>query len=171
MKKEATTIKTKVKIYKIKDSKELKEAGNNFKKIKKLAYFKSEKFNVIPDSGIERVLRAVAAKASTLTEVQINNCALGTTGGHTKASTTLNTETYRKNISSVSHSGRYLYTTSYYLPGDCNGNFREEGVFIDGDGTGFVDTGYPLSLVDLTAAEGDKTTSEALLIERVFLFR
>jgi hypothetical protein len=94
---------------------------------------------------------------------------LGTVAGHTDASTQLNTETYRKNISSCSYRDNVLYTTSWYLPGDCTGNFREEGIFINGE-VATANSGYPLSLVDLTAAEGDKTSTDGLLIERIITF-
>ena len=170
MEKELLQIKSIIKIYKIKDTPEYRKVKDDIEKVKELAYFKSEKKNVICDEGIERILQGVAGDFTLVADLMVNNCALGTTAGHTKTSSQLNAETYRKNISSCSFSGRVLYTTSYYLPTDCSGNFREEGIFLDGI-VATANSGYAFSLVDLDATEGDKTINEALLVERVITFR
>jgi len=164
-------IKTKgiVSIYKIKDK--LIKPGDSFDDLKKKAYFRSTKNNVICYVGLRCIVSLLSAHNDDYLdwdELYINNSALGDTAGHTDQSTQLNSESYRKNISSCSYSENELYTTSWYLPGDCSGNYREEGIFIGGDLT--ANSGYPLSLVDLTAAEGDKTSSDGLLIERKIIF-
>jgi len=169
MKNEIIKTKGKVSIYKIKDK--LIKPGDSFDDLKKKAYFKSTKNNVICHVGLRCITAILSAHNDDYvdwSELFINNVALGGTAGHTKASTSLNNELYRKNISSCSYSMNKIYTTSWYLPGDCVGNYREEGVFINGDLT--VDSGYPFSLVDLTAAEGDKTADDGLLVEREIIF-
>lgn len=169
MKKESIKTKGIVRIYKIKDK--LIKPSDSFEDLKKKAYFKSIKHNVICYVGLRCITALLSAHNDDYVdweEIFINNVALGDTAGHTDASTALNGELYRKNISSCSYSLNKLYTTSWYLPGDCAGNYREEGVFINGDLT--ADSGYPFSLVDLTAAEGDKTADDGLLVEREITF-
>ena len=169
MKQEKIGTKSRVSIYKIKDK--LIKPSDSFDDLKKKAYFKSEKHNVICYVGLRCITALLSGHNDDYLdwdELLINNVALGSTAGHTDASTSLNVELYRKNISSCSYSLNKLYTTSWYLPGDCNGNYREEGIFINGNLT--ADSGYPFSIVDLTAAEGDKTATDGLLVEREITF-
>jgi hypothetical protein len=182
MRTEKIQLKTKVNIFKIKDGDKLKNALSDLEKIKRpevwdfdnikdLAYFHEENKNTICYIGLKWICAILSdhnEEGVDYDELFINECALGTTGGHTDASTALNVETYRKNISSASYSANKLYVTSWYLPAECSGNFREEGIFIKGLGT--VNSGYPLSIVDLTAAQGDKTTADGILVERRIIF-
>jgi len=164
-----------VNIYKINDCEEYRDllADKNFDGIKKLAYLKSHKKNVVALVGRERIARTVAGEATisiqdTNAETFPNVCAIGTSDvAHNENSTTLHTEVFRTLITSRSHSDNQFRTLSHYLPEDCDGNFREEAVFMEGDDA-VADSGYLLSVVALSAAEGNKTSSDALIVERIF---
>jgi hypothetical protein len=176
IKKEGMFIATKVNIFKVPDGPEYREAlrKKDFEAIKKLATFRSQKKNVIPVVGREQIGKILSGHCSVQVkdeagETWINKCALGTSSTpFTENSTKLGAEAFRKNVSSASYSGKVLRILSHYLPEDISGNFREEGVFING--TDEKDSGVAFSLINLSAAEGDKSSLEALLIERVITF-
>ncbi len=165
-----------VDIYKIKVSPEAKEAEkrNDDEKLKKLAYFHSVKKNVIPIIGRERINRILAGEASisnkdTIGESYPNISAIGTSNTvPTENSTKLTNEVFRKYIQSRLYNGNILWIMSRYLPEDCNGSFREEAIFFEGN-KDVKDSGYPISIINLTAAEGDKTELEYLIIDRKFI--
>lgn len=121
--------------------------------------------NIIPTVGRARLAAALIGAISGVDEVEVNKSALGT-GTTTPANgdTTLDTETFRKDIASLSQSQNIFYGTAFYLASDTSGTFYEHGIFIDG--TASADTGVLLSRVLLNAPTGiAKSGTETLTIE------
>jgi len=160
-----------VNIYKIKDCREYRKLLKNgeIDKIKKLAYFKSTKHNLITNKGLERIARVLAGNVNlSIVEIAPSICAIGDgTGTHTASSTQLFSEKYRKYVSSrESYQNKFLIL-SHYLPEECTGQFTEEGIFIAGD-VETANSGVLLSVIALSQSEGNKTNTNALIIERLF---
>lgn len=153
---------------------EKKRVKKLFEEIKSLAYFKSKKKNTVAMVGRARIMKVLAAEANISTkdtnaETFPNVCAIGTDDtAHTENSTTLYTETFRKLLSSRQSEDNKLKAFSHYYPADCDGNFREEAIFMDADDE-TADDGVLLSVVSLSAAEGNKTSSDGLIVERTFI--
>ena len=164
----------KVDIYKISDSLEYRRAlaRNDIEAIKNLAKVHFVKHNVVPKTGREQLGKILTKHCSWQAsdddaETWINYCAIGTSDtAHTENSTKLHSESFRKLVASGSYSSNIFKTTSHYLPDDCDGSFREEEVVIEG--TDVADSGVAFSIISLSSAEGNKSDSEALLIERTF---
>jgi len=168
----------KVNIYKIKDSPGIEKELENIKagdedKLLKLSYFHSTKKNVIPMVGRQQFCKVLAGEATVsgydlLGESFPNISAIGTSATvPTENSTKLTNEVFRKYVQSRSYNQNTLWVMSRYLKDDCEGSFREEAIFLQGD-LNIKDSGFPISIINLTAAEGDKTSSEYLIIERKF---
>jgi len=165
-----------VDIYKINDSPEARrelefiEAGEG-DKLEKLSYFHSTKKNIIPLEAREKICKLFTGEDITLEEFYLNISALGTSAAvPTENSTKLTNEVFRKFIQSRSRDKNTIFVMSRYLPEDCSGSFREEAVFLQGD-LEVKDSGCPLSIINLTATEGDKTDREYLIIERKFILK
>lgn len=177
-KKEILFFNEKVNIYKIKDSPGIEKELENIKagdedKLLKLSYFHSTKKNVIPMVGRQQFCKILAGEAEIsnydyLGESFPNISAIGTSNTvPTENSTKLTSEVFRKNIHSRSFDNNTFWIMSRYLKEDCEGEFREEAIFLQGN-KDIKDSGVPISIINLTAAEGDKTSSEYLIIDRKF---
>jgi hypothetical protein len=155
------------------EEKEKIRVQNIYSQIKNLAYFHSVKKNVVCLAGRKRICRILAGETSitskdTNAETFPNVCAIGTgTDAHTENSTTLHTEVFRKNIASREPKDNKLVVLSHYRKDDCEGNFKEEAIFMQGD-VDTADSGHLLSVVTLDVTEGNKTSSDALIVERTF---
>ena len=152
---------------------DFKERIKLFEELKKGAFLKSKKKNLIVDIGKRQIGKILTKYCEIQSlwddsgQTYPNKCALGTSdAGFTNSSTKLNNEVFRKNIASAQYTMTEFKIISWYTPSDCEGNFREEGIFFEG--TDEKDSGILFSAITLTAAEGDKTSEEALLIERTF---
>jgi hypothetical protein len=146
---------------------------NIYSQIKNLAYFHSVKKNVVCLAGRTQICKVLAGETvlstkDLLGETFPNVCAIGTDDtAHTENSTALYAEDFRKYISSRAPNNNQLVVLSHYLKEDCEGNYREEGVFMKAD-VDTADDGELLSVVALSATEGNKTSSDALIVERTF---
>lgn len=161
-----------VKIFKIKDCEKYRQflKEGNLEAIKSLSYFKSIRHNLITEVGLARMARVFAGDVGMeITEIAPSICAIGDgTGTHTTSSTQLFSEVYRKYVSSRASLGNKFIILSHYLPEECEGEFTEEGVFISGN-VATANSGVLLSVVALSQAEGNKSSSDALIVERTFI--
>ena len=165
----------KVEIFKIKDSPEYRELieKKDFAGLKKLAYFKSVKKNIVCLTGRTQICKVLAGETTisskdTNAETFPNVCAIGTDDtAHDENSTALFAEDFRKYISSRESNNNKLIVLSHYLPEDCEGEYREEAIFMEAD-IDTADDGVLLSVVALDANEGNKTSSDGLIVERTF---
>lgn len=121
--------------------------------------------NIIPTVGRQRIAKALIAGIASTGEISVNKSALGTgTTTPVNGDTTLDTETYRKDIASLSQNANIAYFTAFYTASDTSGTFYEHGIFING--TASADTGVLLSRVLLNAPTGiTKSGTETLTIE------
>ena len=91
----------------------------------------------------------------------INYVALGTDDTAPSAgNTTLGTESYRNAIASETNSNNIAYFTGFFSAIECNGTYKEAGLFSDG-GAG-ADTGILFSHV---AIDETKSVTETLTID------
>lgn len=117
--------------------------------------------NLIPTVGRTQIAKALASILATLPEIEINKTALGTgTTPPANGDTTLETETFRKNVASLTNTNNQVFVTAFYTALEVSGSFKEAGLFINGTAT--VDTGILLSRV---AIDITKSTSETLTID------
>lgn len=92
--------------------------------------------NVTCDDGRERIAKALSGNISTAAEIEVNYCAVGTSA--TAPATTdaqLGTETFRKEITSVTYADNKFYGTGFYAAGEGTGTLQEHGLFIEGSAT------------------------------------
>lgn len=75
--------------------------------------------------------------------------------------TTLETETYRNNVASLTSSGKVLYATGFFSATEFDGTIKEVGLFA-GAATGDPDTGL---LVNHAAVDETKSDTESLTID------
>ena len=119
--------------------------------------------NLIPTAGRNLVAQALAGSLSAIADIEINFTSLGT--GSTAADngdTTLETETFRKGVASVTVSNNQLFITAFYTAAEVTGTFNEAGVHINGSGT--PDSGILFSRVILSPAV-TKSAIETLTID------
>lgn len=116
--------------------------------------------NIIPTVG--RTLIANQLTDPTPTNVPVINYAALGTGTNTPANgdTTLQTETYRNAIASLTNASNIAYATAFYSASATSGTFREAGIFCDGSGS--ANTGVLLSRVAINIT---KTTSDTLTVD------
>lgn len=92
-------------------------------------------------------------------DMLVSHAALGTDAtAVAEGDTVLGTETYRNAIASRTNSGHIAYVTAFYNQTECNGTYKEAGIFCDG--TASADTGILLSHVniDVTKSNTQKLT-------------
>jgi hypothetical protein len=158
---------------KLKREKDENKRKDIYKEIKNLAYFHSVKKNVVCLAGRTQICKVLAGETvlstkDLLGETFPNVCAIGTDDtAHDENSTALYAEDFRKYISSREPKNNQLVVLSHYLKEDCEGNYREEAAFMKAD-VDTADDGELLSVVALDATEGNKTSSDALIVERTF---
>ena len=129
------------------------------KKLKKREVVK----NIVPTVARTAMARQLAGNNST--EMQGTYVALGTgTTTPTNGDTTLETETYRKALSSGINSNNIASLTGFFTAAEVSGTFREAAIFGDGaDSTasGSADTGIMYSRVAINIT---KSATETLTI-------
>lgn len=114
--------------------------------------------NLITNAGLTLIANNLTDPTPD-NDMLINYAALGTDATAVAlADTTLGTETYRNAIASLTNSANIAYATAYYNQTECNGTYKEAGIFCDG-GAG-ADTGILLSHVniDITKSLTEKLT-------------
>ena len=120
--------------------------------------------NIIPTVG-RTLLANNLTNSSPDNDPRINYTALGT--GSTAVAntdTTLDTETYRTTTASSTNSNNVAYVTAFYTATECNGTYKEAGLFCNG--TGAADSGVLFSRVLLNAPSGiAKTVTETLTVD------
>lgn len=157
----------------LKTEKDENKRKDIYKKIKGLAYLHSVKKNVVCLAGRTQICKVLAGEVSISTkdttfETFPNVCAIGTDDtAHTENSTALYAEDFRKYVASREPNNNKLIVLSHYLKEDCEGSYREEAVFMKAD-VDTADDGELLSAVALSEEEGNKTSSDALIVERTF---
>jgi len=91
----------------------------------------------------------------------INYVALGTDDTAPSAGdTTLGAESYRNTIASETNSNNIAYFTGFFSAVECNGTYKEAGLFADA--TGVADSGILFSFV---AIDETKAVTETLTID------
>ncbi len=104
-----------------------------------------KKTNIIPNTGLNVLARLLAGDTTYSGEINYGAFGSGDTA-FTLSSTQLNTEVYRKVISSLEHDGNIVWADWFIEAGDvANQNFEEFGAFIDGSAG--ANTGRAWSLV------------------------
>ncbi len=117
--------------------------------------------NLIPTVGRAQLAQALEAALAGISEVEINFTSLGTgVTAPDNADTTLETETFRKAVASLTSASNVLFVTAFYTAPEVTGTFKEAGIHING--TGSVDTGILFSRV---AIDVTKSASETLTID------
>jgi len=117
--------------------------------------------NLIPTVGRAQIAKALEAALSALSEIEINFTSLGTgLTAPANGDTTLETETFRKAVASLTSSSNQLFITAFYTAAEVSGTFKEAGIFINGTAT--LDSGVLFSRV---AIDVTKSTSETLTID------
>lgn len=117
--------------------------------------------NLIPTVGRAQIAKALEAALSTVSEIEINFTSLGTgLTAPANGDTTLETETFRKAVASLTSSSNQLFITAFYTAAEVSGTFKEAGIFINGTAT--LDSGILFSRV---AIDVTKSTSETLTID------
>jgi len=99
--------------------------------------------------------------ASPDNTMRVNYVALGTDDTAPSAGdTTLGTESYRNTIASETNSNNVAYFTGFFSATECNGTYKEAGLFADGEAG--ADTGILFSFV---AIDETKAITESLTID------
>ncbi|HLB57770.1 MAG TPA: hypothetical protein VJL60_03040 [Gammaproteobacteria bacterium] len=99
--------------------------------------------------------------ASPDNAMRVNYSALGTNVAVPDASDTqLGTETYRNAIASETSSGAVAYLTAFYSAAECNGTYKEFGLF--SNGTASANSGILLSHIAINVT---KSVLETLTID------
>ena len=117
--------------------------------------------NLIPTVGRAQIALALEAALSAIAEIQINFTSLGTgTTAPANGDTTLETETFRKAVASLTSSSNVVFITAFYTAAETSGTFREAGIHINATIT--VDSGILFSRVAINVT---KSLSETLTID------
>ena len=100
--------------------------------------------NIVTNAG--RSILAKLLKGDTTYSGEINYCALGTGDtASTTSDTTLETENYRKQISSGAQSSYNTYISTFFSAAETYGTYKEIGHYIDGEAG--ADTGQLFSRI------------------------
>ena len=148
---------------------QLKKMGKDYiYLVRKLNKICDTKVSIIPNI-IPIVARTMIANNLTNSSpddvMRINYTALGTgTTAVANGDTTLVTETYRTTTGSATNANNIAYVTAFYTAEECNGTYKEAGLFSDAiDST---DDGILFSRVLLNAPTGiAKTVTKTLSID------
>lgn len=120
--------------------------------------------NIIPTVGRTLLANNLTTNSPT-NDPYINYTALGT--GSTavaNSDTQLATESYRKATASATNSSNVGYVAAFYTASECNGTYKEAGLFCNASGT--VNSGVLFSRVLLNAPTGIvKSITETLTID------
>lgn len=125
--------------------------------------------NILSIHDYDNVVCTVAKTmiANNLTDVspdnvmRINYGALGTnTTAPTAADTQLGTETYRNLVASQTNSANVAYITLFFSATECNGTYKEAGLFSNATGTANSGVIFSHVVIDET-----KTNTQTLTID------
>lgn len=132
----------------------IRDAKTN--KIKKIVEYN----NLIPLVGRALIANNLSSNAPT-NDPYANYVALGTgTTAPANGDTTLETEVYRNPTASATNADNIAYITGFFSAADCNGTYKEAGIFCNG--TGIADSGILLSRV---AIDITKSATETLTLD------
>ena len=116
--------------------------------------------NITPTVGFAQITKALSGNLTSLDEIEVNVHAFGS--GDTEPSdsdTTLETETERKLLSSVSYNGASAFYTAFYDLDEANGTHSEMGLFMNADDEVADDgTLWDRSLIDITKLDTQSLT-------------
>lgn len=116
--------------------------------------------NIICTVGKTMIANNLTAVSPT-NAIRINYAALGTNDAVPAAGDTqLGTETYRNAIASETNSGAVAYLTAFFSAAECNGTYKEFGLFCDGSGV--ADSGVLLSHIAINVT---KSAVETLTVD------
>jgi len=103
--------------------------------------------NIVPTTGLNLLTRALADDATYDPALDWGAIGNGVSPSFTLASTTLSSEQYRKQASSLAFDDNIVYADFFYASGDlADGDYTEFGVF-NADGSAAADSGRAWSLV------------------------
>lgn len=118
-----------------------------------------KRHNLIPTAGRAAIANQLTSSSPSPDPLRINNCAVGTgTNAPANSDTQLQTESYRNNVASETNSTNVAYVTGFFGATECNGTYREAGLFIAGSGTGNPNTGTLLSRVAINITKSNTET-------------
>ncbi len=137
----------------VKARKEGKEFMTMVRQLNKICKVKIYKFdNIIPTVARTMIINNLM-DTSPDNAMVINFGAVGTDDtAVANGDTTLNTETFRKAIASITNSTNTGYASIFYDATEVTGTFKEAGIF--SDGTGSADSGILVSRVLLNPTSG-----------------
>lgn len=117
--------------------------------------------NLIPTAGRAAIASWLTNSSPSPASMRLNYTALGS-GATAPANgdTQLQTEVYRKVISSASNANNIAYCTAFYTALETSGTYAEAGVFMNGTGTANSGTLFSRVAVSIT-----KSTSQTLTID------
>lgn len=116
--------------------------------------------NLVPTVGRTMIANNLT-NASPTNVMKITHAALGSgTNAPVNGDTTLQTETYRNAIASITNASNVGYATGFYTATETSGTYRECAIF--SNGTGAANSGVLLSRVAINIT---KSTSETLTLD------
>ena len=124
--------------------------------------------NLNPSVGLRQVCKALSNNIAGASEIAVNYGSVGTgTNAPAAGDTTLQTETYRKAVSSLTYgtSNTKFYATMFYTASETSGTFREVGLFINGTGTANSGTLWSRAAINVT-----KAVTETLTVDYIDTF-
>lgn len=117
--------------------------------------------NITPTVGFQQITKAMSGNISAVSEIKVNYHALGSgTTPPAAGDTQLQTETYRKLLSSWTYSGNKAYYTAFYTAAEVSGTFDEIGLFINGTATANSGNLWDRSLLTIV-----KSSTQTLTID------
>lgn len=117
--------------------------------------------NIIPTVGRAAIANALSDSTPSPANLRVNYVALGTgVNVPANADTKLQTETYRNTVASQTNANNVCYQTGFFNATECNGTYKEAGLFIEG--TGVADSGTLLSRVAINIT---KAVTETLTLD------
>ena len=139
-----------------------------FDKIPGLVKERTVQVNLNPSVGLRQLAKALSNNIAGVSEITVNYSALGTgVTAPAAGDTQLQTETFRKTISSVTYgtSDTKFYATAFYTAPETSGTFREVGLFINGTGTANSGTLWSRAAINVT-----KALTESLTVDYIDTF-
>jgi hypothetical protein len=116
--------------------------------------------NVIPIVGRTMIANNLV-DAVPDNDMLLNYAALGTDAtAVSENDTQLGTETYRNEIASKTNAANIAYVTAYYSQTECNGTYKEAGIF--SDATAAANSGILVSHVNIDVT---KTNTQKLTVD------
>lgn len=113
--------------------------------------------NIIPTAGRAAIASHLSSASPAVDPLRVNYVALGTgTNVPANADTKLQTEAFRNTTASQTSSSNICYQTGFFGAAECDGTYREAGLFMDG--TASADTGTLLSRVAINITKSNTET-------------